>query len=170
MRLNLVLLLSIAPAIALAMLVLVPHFEHAATAQSSTSFKDENATAPKITIQDTINSTYAISDPKSEESEKAIIKAVKDRLIDLVHTVAARNATITSSGTITNDSLKESITVNNNYTRIIEVLTDQLEMVLGRTNNASQASNVTQIHTETKMTCISNGTAQANCDIAMKIR
>lgn len=170
MRLSLV-LLSFVPGLVLAAVIVTPHYLHTATAQSpATTDKVENATIPQITIRDTINSTYTTS-AKNEESEKAVIKAVKDRLIDLVHTVAVRNATITSTGTITNDHSKESITVNNNNTRILEVLVDQLKAVLNRTNSVSQVSNATlQIHTETNIMCVNKGTAHATCNIEMRIR
>jgi hypothetical protein len=132
-------------------------------------------TSPTITVKDVVNSTYIASkDDDESSSERRIVRAIKDRIDDLLHTVVSTNATIISTATITNDFVRE-VTIINNTTRLLEeVLPAQLGVALDRIRalgSISQTANSTlELHTDVEMMCIANSTSLANCDVNMRIR
>ena len=128
-------------------------------------------TSPTITIHDVINSTF-IAAKEDEDASDRIIDAVGDRINDLLHTVVRFNATIISTATITNitnELINESAIINNNNTRFLEVLDEQVEIALDRIAVMSQPSDSTlELHTDVEMTCINYNTSLAECDIIMR--
>jgi hypothetical protein len=100
-----------------------------ATINSSTASSNKT-TESTITIRDVVNSTYLASKGNVQEgSERKIVKAVRDRITNLLHTAVRHNATIISTATIINEVTNESNTINNNNTRF-EILDDQAQSAL----------------------------------------
>jgi hypothetical protein len=98
-------------------------------------------TIPMITVHDVINSTYiAPKEADENESERRIGRAIRDRVNDIFHTVVMSNATIISTARITNGFLDESATINN-YTRLLEVIPDQVRAALAGIRAISQPAN-----------------------------
>jgi hypothetical protein len=128
-------------------------------------------TTPMITVHDIINSTYiAPKDVNEDESERRIGRAIRDRINDISHTVVSSNATIISAATITNGFLDESTSINN-YTRLLEIIPDQVEAALSGIKAVSQPANPTlELHTDIESVCIANNTSLANCDMNIRIR
>jgi hypothetical protein len=128
-------------------------------------------TIPTITVLDVINSTYIVPrDLDEDESERRISRAIRDRINDVFHTVVASNATIISTATITNSFLDESTTVNN-YTRLLEIIPDQVEAALAGIRAMSQPANpLLELHTDLQAVCIANVTSLADCDMNIRIR
>jgi hypothetical protein len=128
-------------------------------------------TTPIITVHDIINSTYiAPKDVNEDESERRIGRAIRDRINDISHTVVSSNATIISAATITNGFLDESTSINN-YTRLLEIIPDQVEAALSGIKAVSQPANPTlELHTDIESVCIANNTSLANCDMNIRIR
>jgi hypothetical protein len=109
----------------------------------STPSGNTNQTTPMISVVDVINSTYIV--PKEideDDSERRISRAIRDRINDISHTVVMSNATIISTATISNSFVDESTTVNN-YTRLLEIIPDQVEVALAGIRATSQAANPT---------------------------
>ncbi|HEY6757119.1 MAG TPA: hypothetical protein VI037_06985, partial [Nitrososphaera sp.] len=127
-------------------------------------------TTPMITVHDIINSTYiAPKDVNEDESERRIGRAIRDRINDISHTVVSSNATIISAATITNGFLDESTSINN-YTRLLEIIPDQVEAALSGIKAVSQPANPTlELHTDIESVCIANNTSLANCDMNIRI-
>jgi hypothetical protein len=127
---------------------------------------------PMITLVDIINSTYIAPKEIDEgETEDRIGRALRDRINDVLHTVVMYNATITSTATITNDFVNESITINNNITRFVEIVRDQVEIALGRIRAIAQpTSPMLELHTDIEVVCIANNISLADCDIDSRIR
>ena len=140
----------------------------------STSVPSGNVTQiiPIITVRDVINSTYtAPRDADEDESARRLGRAVRDRIVDIFHTVVATNATIIiSSATITNAFVNESITINN-YTRLREIIPDQVEAAMVGIRAMSQpAKPLLELHTDIETMCTANNISFANCDMNIKIR
>jgi hypothetical protein len=131
---------------------------------------NRNQIIPRLTVVDVINSTYITPQELDEsESERRISRAIRDRINDVVHTVVMSNATIISTATITNGFLDESTTINN-YTRLLEIIPDQVEVAFAGIRATSQAANPTiEIHTDMEMTCNANNTTLADCNINIRI-
>ena len=126
---------------------------------------------PMITVRDVINSTYVA--PKAvdeDESQRRIARAIRDRINDIVHTVVMGNATIISTATITNGFINESITINN-YTRVIEIIPDQVEIALaGIRARLQPADSLLELRTDIETVCIANDTSLADCNLNIRIR
>jgi hypothetical protein len=137
----------------------------------STSSGNTNQTTPMISVVDVINSTYIVSTETDEDdSERRISRAIRDRINDISHTVVMSNATITSTATITNSFVNESTTLNN-YTRLLEIIPDQVEVALAGIRAASQPANpMIEIHTDIETVCDANNTTLAECNINIRIR
>jgi hypothetical protein len=81
------------------------------------------------------------------------------------------NATIISTATVTNDFVNESITINNNASRFLEILPDQVELALERIRSISQPANpMLELHADIEVVCIANSISLADCDINIRIR
>lgn len=130
-----------------------------------------NDTIPTITVVDVNNSTYIVPrDLDEDESERRISRAIRDRINDISHTVVMSNATIISTATITNGFVDESTTTNN-YTRLLEIIPDQVEVALEVIRIISQPANPTlELHSDIETVCIANDTSLADCDINIRIR
>jgi hypothetical protein len=138
----------------------------------STAAPSNNITEPipMITVVDVINSTYIVPKEIDSETEGRIERAVRDKINDVLHTIVIPNATIISSPTVTNDFVSESITVNNNVSRFLEVLPDQIEIALERIRSISQPANpMLELHADFESVCIVNSTSLADCDINIRI-
>jgi hypothetical protein len=137
----------------------------------STPSGSANQTAPMISVVDVINSTYIV--PKEideDDSERRISRAIRDRINDVAHTVVMSNATIISTATISNSFVDESTTVNN-YTRLLEIIPDQVEVALAGIRATSQPANPTiEIQTDIETVCDANNTTLAECNINIRIR
>ena len=140
---------------------------------SNSSVLSSNMTEaiPMITVHDVTNSTYtAPKEVDEDESERRISRAVRDRINDLFHTVVMSNATIISTARITNDFVDESTTINN-YTRLLEIIPDQVEAALAGIRAMSQPVNpLLELHTDIETVCIANNTSLADCSIDIRIR
>jgi hypothetical protein len=80
------------------------------------------------------------------------------------------NATIISTARITNDFVDESTTINN-YTRLLEIIPDQVEAALAGIRAISQPANpLLELHTDIETVCIANNTSLADCSIDIRIR
>jgi hypothetical protein len=136
-----------------------------------TSSGNTNQTTPMISVVDVINSTYIVSTETDEDdSERRISRAIRDRINDISHTVVMSNATIISTATITNSFVNESTTLNN-YTRLLEIIPDQVEVALAGIRAASQPANpMIEIHTDIETVCDANNTTLAECNINIRIR
>lgn len=128
-------------------------------------------TTPMISVVDVINSTYIVSTESDEDdSERRISRAIRDRINDISHTVVMSNATIITTATITNSFVNESTTLNN-YTRLLEIIPDQVEVALTGIRAASQPANpMIEIHTDIETVCGANNTTLAECNIKIRIR
>ncbi len=137
----------------------------------STSSGNTNQTTPMISVVDVINSTYIVpTETDEDDSERRISRAIRDRINDISHTVVMSNATIISTATITNSFVNESTTLNN-YTRLLEIIPDQVEVALAGIRAASQPANpMIEIHTDIETACDANNTALAECNIKIRIR
>ncbi|MDP8887914.1 MAG: hypothetical protein M3M91_08975 [Thermoproteota archaeon] len=137
----------------------------------STSSGNTNQTSPMISVVDVINSTYIVpTETDEDDSERRISRAIRDRINDISHTVVMSNATIISTATITNSFVNESTTINN-YTRLLEIIPDQVEVALAGIRAASQPANpMIEIHTDIETACDANNTALAECNIKIRIR
>jgi hypothetical protein len=137
---------------------------------SSVSSGNMTETIPMITVHDVINSTYIA--PKAldeDESERRISKALRDRINDIAHTLVRSNATIISTATITNGFVDESTTINN-HTRLLEIITDQVEAALAGIRSMSQPANpLLELHAGIESVCIANNTSLADCDMNIRI-
>jgi hypothetical protein len=138
---------------------------------SSVLSSNMTETIPMITVHDVINSTYtAPKEVDEDESERRISRAVRDRINDIFHTVVMSNATIISTARITNDFVDESTTINN-YTRLLEIIPDQVEAALTGIRAMSQPANpLLELHTDIETVCIANDTSLADCSIDIRIR
>lgn len=138
---------------------------------SAVTSNNTNGTIPLITVSDVINSTYTI--PKQideDESERRISRAVRDRVNDVLHTVVASNATIISTATVTNEFVNESININN-YTRLLEIIPDQVEVALaGIRAELQPADTLAELHTDIETVCIANDTSLAECNMNIRLR
>lgn len=141
------------------------------TGNSSAPSGNMTETIPTITVLDVINSTYIVPrDLDEDESETRIGRAIRDRINDVLHTVVMSNATIISTATITNDFLDESTTINN-YTRLLEIIPDQVDAALAGIRAMSQPANpLLEIHTDIETVCIANDTSLGDCDMNIRIR
>jgi hypothetical protein len=121
-----------------------------------------------ITIHDKINSTFTLSkdDPNAT---RILTRALRDRVDDLVHTVALRNATITiSDAKITNGLTNETIILSNNITSINSSVRRLANNVLDETTPTTGSS--VQLNLITDMTCMNNNDrSSANCSIHLII-
>ncbi len=128
-------------------------------------------TIPMITVVDVNNSTYIVPrDLDEDESWRMIGRAVRDRINDISHTVVMGNATIISTATITNSFVDESTTTNN-YTRLLEIIPDQVEVALEWIRAISQPANPTlELHSDIETVCIANDISLADCNINIRIR
>ena len=137
----------------------------------STSSGNTNQTTPMISVVDVINSTYIVpTETDEDDSERRISRAIRDRINDISHTVVMGNATIISTATITNSFVNESTTINN-YTRLLEIIPDQVEVALAGIRAASQPANpMIEIHTDIETACDANNTTLAVCNIKIRIR
>jgi hypothetical protein len=138
---------------------------------SSTPSSNMTETIPMITVHDVINSTYiAPKEADENESERRIGRAIRDRVNDIFHTVVMSNATIISTARITNGFLDESATINN-YTRLLEVIPDQVGVALAGIRAISQPANpLLELHTDIETVCIANNTSLADCSIDIRMR
>jgi hypothetical protein len=138
---------------------------------SSAPSSNMTETVPMITVHDVINSTYAApKEVDEDESERRISRAVRDRINDIFHTVVMSNATVISTARITNDFVDESTTINN-YTRLLEIIPDQVEAALAGIRAISQPANpLLELHTDIETVCIANNTSLADCSIDIRIR
>ena len=138
---------------------------------SSVPSSNMTETIPMITVHDVINSTYiAPKEVNEDESERRISRAIRDRINDISHTVVMSNATIISAATITNGFLDESTTINN-YTRLLEIIPDQVEAALAGIRAISQPANpMLELHTDIESVCIANNPSLADCDMNIRIR
>ena len=143
-------------------------------APSSTGINNAPGSIPQtqtsdITIHDKINSTFTVSkdDPNAT---RILTRALRDRVNDLVHTVALRNATITiSDAKITNGLTNETIILSNNITSINSSVRRLANNVLGETTPTTGSSAV-QLNLITEMTCMNNiNRSSANCSIHLII-
>jgi len=137
---------------------------------SSAPSSNMTETIPIITVHDVINSTYiAPKEVDENESERRIGRAIRDRVNDIFHTVVMSNATIISTARITNDFLDESATINN-YTRLLEVIPDQVGVALAGIRAISQPANpLLELHTDIETVCIANNTSLADCSIDIRM-
>jgi hypothetical protein len=138
---------------------------------SSAPSSNMTETIPMITVHDVINSTYiAPKEADENESERRIGRAIRDRVNDIFHTVVMSNATIISTARITNGFLDESATINN-YTRLLEVILDQVRAALAGIRAISQPANpLLELHTDIETVCIANNTSLADCSIDIRMR
>ena len=138
---------------------------------SSAPSSNMTETVPMITVHDVINSTYATpKEVDEDESERRISRAVRDRINDIFHTVVMSNATVISTARITNDFVDESTTINN-YTRLLEIIPDQVEAALAGIRAISQPANpLLELHTDIETVCIANNTSLADFSIDIRIR
>ncbi len=140
---------------------------------SSSSAPSSNLTKtiPVITVHDVMNSTYTASKEVDENgSERRIGRAIRDRVDDIFHTIVRNNATIFSTAKITNGFLNESITVNN-YTRLLEVIPEQVRAAWAGIGSTSQSANpLLELHTDIETVCIANNLSLADCSINIRIR
>lgn len=138
---------------------------------SATTSNNLNETIPRITVVDINNSTYIASNEVDEdESERRISRAIRDRINDVIHTVVMGNATIISAATIINEFLDTSTTINN-HTRLLEIITDQVEVALAEIRTVSQPANSPlEIHTDIDAVCSANNTTLAECNMNIRIR
>jgi hypothetical protein len=138
---------------------------------SSVPSSNMTETIPMITVHDVINSTYtALKEVDEGDLERRISRAVRDRINDIFHTVVMSNATIISTARITNDFVDESTTINN-YTRLLEIIPDQVEAALTGIRAMSQPANpLLELHTDIETVCIANDTSLADCSIDIRIR
>jgi hypothetical protein len=143
-------------------------------APSSTGINNAPGSIPQtqtsaITIHDKINSTFTVSkdDPNAT---RILTRALRDRVNDLVHTVALRNATITiSDAKITNGLTNETIILSNNITSINSSVRRLANNILGGTTSTTGSSAV-QLNLITEMTCMNNiNRTSANCSIHLII-
>lgn len=136
-----------------------------------TSSGNANQTVPMISVVDVINSTYIVPrEVDEDDSERRISRAIRDRINDISHTVVMSNATIISSATIANSFVNESTTINN-YTRLLEIIPDQVEVALAVIRATSQPADSTlEIHTNIEAVCNANNTTLAECNINIRIR
>jgi hypothetical protein len=141
------------------------------TGAMSTSSGNTNQTTPMISVVDVINSTYIVpTETDGDDSERRISRAIRDRINDISHTVVMSNATIISTVTVTNSFVNESTTLNN-YTRLLEIIPDQIEVALAGIRAASQPANpMIEIHTDIETACEANNTTLAVCNIKIRIR
>ena len=80
------------------------------------------------------------------------------------------NATIISTATITNNFVDESITTNN-YTRLLEIIPEQVEIALTLIRDMPQSANSQiELHSDIETVCIANNTSLADCDMNIRIR
>jgi hypothetical protein len=137
----------------------------------STSSGNTNQTTPMISVVDVINSTYIVpTETDEDDSERRISRAIRDRINDISHTVVMSNATVISTATVTNSFVNESTTLNN-YTRLLEIIPDQIEVALAGIRAASQPANpMIEIHTDIETACEANNTTLAVCNIKIRIR
>ena len=137
----------------------------------STSSGNTNQTTPMISVVDVINSTYIVpKEVDDDDSERRVGRAIRDRINDISHTVVASNATIISTATITNSFVNESTTINN-FTRLLEIIPDQVEAAMAAIRAASQPANpMIEIHTDIETVCGANNTTLAECNINIRIR
>jgi hypothetical protein len=137
---------------------------------SATPSSNMNETVPRITVVDVINSTYiAPKEVDEDESERRISRAIRDRINDVIHTIVMSNATIISTATITNSFVEESTTINN-YTRLLEIIPDQVEVALEEIRAVSQPTNpLIELHTDIDMVCSADNTTLAECDLNIRI-
>jgi hypothetical protein len=137
----------------------------------SMSSGNTNQTTPMISIVDVMNSTYIVPiETDEDDSERRISRAIRDRINDIAHTVVMGNATIISTATITNSFVNESTTINN-FTRLLEIIPDQVEVALVGIRAASQPANLMiEIHTDIETACDANNTTLAECNINIRIR
>jgi hypothetical protein len=138
---------------------------------SAPPISNVNQTVPMISVVDVINSTYIASKEVDEdESERRISRAIRDRINDVSHTVVMSNATIISTATITNDFVNESTTINN-FTRLLEIIPDEVEVALaGIRANSQPANPLLELHTDIEMVCSANNTTLADCDMTIRMR
>ena len=138
---------------------------------SSVPSSNMTETIPMITVHDVINSTYTAPKEVDEgDLERRISRAVRDRVNDIFHTVVMSNATIISTARITNDFVDESTTINN-YTRLLEIIPDQVEAALAGIRAISQPANpLLELNTDIETVCIANNTSLANCSIDIRMR
>jgi hypothetical protein len=142
------------------------------TSESSVATSsNRNQIIPRLTVVDVINSTYITAKELDEsESERRISRAIRDRINDIFHTVVMSNATIISTARITNDFVDESTTINN-YTRLLEIIPDQVEAALAGIRAISQPANpLLELNTDIETVCIANNTSLANCSIDIRMR
>ena len=137
----------------------------------STSSGNTNQTTPMISVVDVINSSYIVpKEVDDDNSERRISRAIRDRINDISHTIVMSNATIISTATVTNSLVNESITINN-YTRLLRLIPDQVEVALAGIRAASQPANpMLLIHTDIETVCNANNTTLAECNINIRIR
>jgi hypothetical protein len=137
---------------------------------SSASSGNMTETIPMITVHDVFNSTYIA--PKAvdeDESERRISRALRDRINDIAHTLVRSNATIISTATITNGFVDESTTINN-HTRLLEIITDQVEAALAGIRSVSAPANpLLELHADIESVCIANDTSLADCDMNIRM-
>jgi hypothetical protein len=147
-----------------------------ATSNSSAApSRNVSETNTTITVNDVINSTYiASNEDDQDDSERRIVRAIRDRINDLLHTVVSSNATIISRANISNDFVGETTIVNNNTRFLEEVLPTQLGIALDRiraVGSISQTANsMLELHTDIEIMCVASSTSFGNCDISMRIR
>jgi len=136
----------------------------------STPPSNTTQTSPMILVADVNNSTYiAPAGTDEDDLERRISRAVRDRINDISHTVVMSNATIISTATITNSFVDESTTINN-YTRLLEIIPDQVEVALAGIRTESQPANPTiELHTDIEMICNAGNTTLAECNINIRI-
>src|SRR5829696_609982 len=138
---------------------------------SSVPSSNMTETIPMITVHDVINSTYTAPKEVDEgDLERRISRAVRDRINDIFHTVVMSNATIISTARITNDFVDESTTINN-YTRLLEIIPDQVEDALAGIRAISQPANpLLELRTDIETVCIAKNTSLADCSIDIRMR
>ncbi len=136
----------------------------------ATPSRNTTQTTPSISVIDVINSTYIA--PKAideQDSERRIIRAIRDRINDISHTMVRNNATIISTATITNSFVNESTTTNN-YTRFLQIIPDYVTVALAEIRAISPPSDPQiEVHTDIETVCIANSTSVAECDINVRI-
>jgi hypothetical protein len=137
----------------------------------STPPGNTNQITPMISVVDVINSTYIVPiEADEDESERRISRAIRDRINDIAHTVVMGNATIISTATVTNSFVNESTTINN-FTRLLEIIPDQVELALEGIRATSQSANPTiEIQTDIETICAANNVTLAECNINIRIR
>lgn len=139
---------------------------------SVSNSSNTNETIPMMTVVDINNSTYIIApkDVNENQSERRISRAIRDRINDIAHTVVMSNATIISTATVTNNLLDESITTNN-YTRLVEIIPEQVEIALTLIRDMPQLANTTiELHTDIETVCRADNDTLAECDMNIRIR